>query len=223
MTKTLETFTNGSLVSTVNISSPTLAIAKKIKTMAIDVARNNILAAGKTILTHTMDGRLPTMGAIVSKRDRVERKSGAAVKSVTDISSAAEGMITVTGGAPSDQLEVQFAEVGGTTELNGNVYFTSDRSGNTFKIKDRLGNYVDTSAMGSYTSGGTVTVVATTIDVNNNLVVLNYDDFSTLSDALSEWHNVVYEQARVYKNAVEALSTIEDVDDYDVTALTWPS
>lgn len=196
------------------------SVLKAEKHAAINAARDALLATGKEIGGSTYDARLTTMGAIVAKRDRVSRKGGAATKNVSGINTGT-GVITVTGGAPADGVEVLFADVGGTTQLNGNVYITSDGSGNTFKIKDRLGNYVDMSEFGSYTSGGTATVVATAIDVSNNLVPLAFTSFTSVCDALSAWHNDVYEQARAYKNAVSALSDAETIYNFDHSE--WPS
>lgn len=193
---------------------------KAEKYAAINAARDALLAAGKQIGANTFDARLTTMGAIVAKRDRISRKGGAATKSVSGINTSTS-VITVSGGAPADGVEILFSDVGGTTQLNGNVYITSDSSGNTFKIKTRLGAYVDMSSFGSYTSGGTATVVATAIDVSNNLVPLAFASFTSMCDALSAWHNDVFEQARAYKNAVSALSDAETIYNFDHSE--WPS
>jgi len=197
-----------------------ISALKAEKQAAIDAARDALLATGKEIGGSTFDARLTTMGAIVAKRDRVSRKGGAATKNVSGVNTGT-GVVTVTGGAPTDGVEILFADVGGTTQLNGNVYITSDASGNTFKIKNRLGNYVNMTGFGSYTSGGTATVVATAIDVSNNLVSLNFTSFTTMCDTLSSWHNDVYEQARAYKNAVNALSDAEAIYTFDHS--DWPS
>jgi len=179
---------------------------KSIRKAAIDAKRDALLVTGKTINGNTYDGRLTTMGAIVAKRDRTSRRGGAAVKNISGINTST-GTVTITGGAPEDGNEVQFASVGGTTELNGNVYFSANKSGNNFTLIDRIGNAVDMSGFGSYTSGGTATVVVTAIGVDNSLIALNFGDFEAMADELSQWHNNMYEQARAYKNAVDALST----------------
>ena len=199
-----------------------LAAAKKLKNNEIDAKRDELLTAGKTIRGNDYDGRLTTMGAIVAKRDRIGRNGGAAVSSITAINTSTD-TVTVSGGAPADGNEVQFAGIGGTTELNGNVYFSANKSGDNFTLTDRLGNAVDMSGFGTYTSGGTATVAVTAIDVDNNLVAMSFDNFETLSDTLSAWHNDMYEQGRVHKNDVNALSSVSAVNAVNVSSLSWPS
>jgi hypothetical protein len=77
-------------------------------------------------------------------------------KTVTGATQAAQGVITSATHGFADGDEVYFASVGGMTQLNGNFYIVSDKDTNTFKLKDIDGNYINTTAYGAYTSGGTV-------------------------------------------------------------------
>lgn len=75
---------------------------------------------------------------------------------VTGITQAAEGVVTVSSGTFANGDEVTFSGIVGMTELNGRNFIVSDFSGATFKLKDKAGNYIATTGFGAYASGGTV-------------------------------------------------------------------
>lgn len=79
------------------------------------------------------------------------------VGSISDISNAAEAIVTRNGHGRSDGQAITIRGVEGMTEINEGSYVVSDADTNTFKIKDlKTGNYVDTTGYGTYTSGGTI-------------------------------------------------------------------
>lgn len=56
---------------------------------------------------------------------------------------------------------VFFAGVGGMTQLNGNTYVVTGSSGLTFSLRDVYGTAIDSTAYGTYTSGGTAARIFT--------------------------------------------------------------
>jgi hypothetical protein len=77
-------------------------------------------------------------------------------KTITDVSTASEGVITSNthGFSNGDHVYIDDA-VGGVAILHDRVLVVSDQTANTFKVKDLFGNYVATTGY-TYTSGGTV-------------------------------------------------------------------
>ncbi len=92
---------------------------------------------------------------------------GGAAVTITDVSiDGGTGKVTVTAAAHgfSDGYKVKITGVAGTTDLNGRVYTVSDKATNTFILKTRSGSaYIDGSAFGAYTSGGSVERVINTV------------------------------------------------------------
>ena len=87
-------------------------------------------------------------------------------QNITAISNATEGVVTYAGAdtyANGDEVYMSgiVGDIG--DYLNGRNFLVSDLNtgANTFKIKYLNGTYVNTTAMGSYTSGGTVAEVYT--------------------------------------------------------------
>ena len=84
---------------------------------------------------------------------------------VTDITSAAEGVVTANAHGFSNQDSVYFQSTLGLTELNGPVFTVSDVTANTFKLKDEIsGDYIDTSA-GAYVANGTSNRVSKVLEI----------------------------------------------------------
>lgn len=85
---------------------------------------------------------------------------------ITGITQANPGVVTVTSISPTNTLTlvngmtVTISNVVGMTQLNTNRYIVGGISGSTFKLYDLFGNPVDTSAFGTYVSGGIVNQIS---------------------------------------------------------------
>lgn len=94
-------------------------------------------------------------------------KNGAAISDLTDtitgITKATTGVLTYTGTDPANGDWMVLSGIGGMTELNGRtVVVTSiDTGAKTFELYDTFGNAIDTSAYGTYTSGGSAKRIQT--------------------------------------------------------------
>ena len=77
---------------------------------------------------------------------------------ITGITKADPGVVTAAGHDFVDGYLITITGVGGMTELNGNTYTVSVIDGNSFTLIDSTGTPVDTSAFGTYTSGGLATL-----------------------------------------------------------------
>ncbi len=92
---------------------------------------------------------------------------GGAAVTVTGIAvDAGTDRVTVTAASHgfTDGWTVKLASVAGMTDVNENVYTVADKGDNTFVLKTRDGSgYIDGSAFGTYTSGGTVERVANSV------------------------------------------------------------
>lgn len=108
---------------------------------------------------------------------------GGAAVTVTDISvDGATGKVTVTaaGHGFEDGYQGKISTVVGMTDVNGKVYTVADKATNTFVLKTRSGSaYIDGSAFGSYTSGGSVERVANSV---TGLTQLAGEDVVALHD-----------------------------------------
>lgn len=90
---------------------------------------------------------------------RVYRNGGLvleAAKNVVDVTEGAQTLFEVTSHGFSNGNEVYVLGLGGIVDLNQRNFLVSDVTTHTFKLKDKQGNYVDSSAMDAWTSGGTV-------------------------------------------------------------------
>jgi hypothetical protein len=86
--------------------------------------------------------------------------SGQLTGNITAIARGATTTITATDRLPTVGLSVSYADVGGTTGLNGNTYTVLSVSATTYTIN------ADSSGMGNWTSGGTATYLNTRSPVN---------------------------------------------------------
>lgn len=76
-------------------------------------------------------------------------------KTITGITQASPGVITIVGHGYSTGDEVYIEGVGGMTELNGAFYLVVRINNDTFSLTDLDGNAINTGAFTAFTSGGT--------------------------------------------------------------------
>lgn len=199
-----------------------LAEAKKTAKDAITAQREALLGTGVTTNGVTVAGGIKTVGAIAVQKDRVKDLGGALTKSITGITQANPAVFSMTASAPADELWVAVSGITtGPTELNGNAYQVYDSSGGTCKLKDRLGNPVDTSGSTAWSAGGTLQVACAVIEVDNSVTYLDYTTYLSVVHDLTLWNGLMYEQAQVHQDAVDALTTVGEVEAYDSSA--WPT
>jgi hypothetical protein len=74
---------------------------------------------------------------------------------ITGVSSANPGVITAASHGYSTGDEVFLQAIGGTTQLNSRSFIVTVLTANTFTLTDMWGTAVNTTSMGTYTSGGT--------------------------------------------------------------------
>jgi hypothetical protein len=85
---------------------------------------------------------------------------------ITGVTKANPGVVTVTSLSPTNTLTlvngmtVTISGVVGMTQLNQNRYIVSGITGSTFTLYDLFGNPLDTSAFGTYSSGGIVNQIS---------------------------------------------------------------
>ena len=85
---------------------------------------------------------------------------------ITAITNANPGVVTLSSISPTNSLTlvngmtVTISGVVGVTGLNTNRFIVTGISGNTFKLYDTFGNPVDTTALGTYVSGGIVNQIS---------------------------------------------------------------
>lgn len=85
---------------------------------------------------------------------------------ITAVTKANPGVVTVTSLSPTNTLTlvngmtITISGVVGMTQLNTNRYIVAGISGSTFQLYDLFGNPVDTTAFGTYVSGGIVNEIS---------------------------------------------------------------
>jgi hypothetical protein len=85
---------------------------------------------------------------------------------ITAATKANPGVITVTSVSPTNSLTLvngmtfTISGVVGMTQLNQNRYVVAGISGTSFNLYDTFGNPVDTTAFGTYVSGGIINVIS---------------------------------------------------------------
>lgn len=79
------------------------------------------------------------------------------VLTITGITNANPGVLTFTGTAPTNGSLYYLSSIGGMTQLNGRIVEVANVTSTTFELKTPASVNIDTSAFGSYTSGGTAT------------------------------------------------------------------
>lgn len=73
---------------------------------------------------------------------------------ITGITNANPGVVTSASHGLANGDEVFLESVGGMTQVNGKSFIVANKAANTFELTDQDGNNVNTSAYGTYTSGG---------------------------------------------------------------------
>jgi len=91
-------------------------------------------------------------------RDGLQVLTGSS-QSITAVTKADPGIITINGHGYSDGDEIYLDNVGGMTELNGRNYLIANATTNTFTLQDLFGNDIDTTNFTTYTSGGDVDTI----------------------------------------------------------------
>jgi len=88
------------------------------------------------------------------------------IYTITNISSASPGVVTVSSAQPTDSLALvngmifTMSGVVGLKNLNQQRFVVAGLSGTTFNLYDQFGNAVDTSVLGTYVSGGQMDVIS---------------------------------------------------------------
>lgn len=97
-------------------------------------------------------------------------------RNLTGITQAAQGVFTSAAHGFANGNDVFLSGIVGMRELNGRTLRVSDQAANTFKLKDFQGNYLDTSALTAYVSGGTAARIYTVVTpwLSTDLFDLNY-------------------------------------------------
>ncbi len=80
-------------------------------------------------------------------------------QTITGITQANPGVVTVTAHPFSNGDWVYISSVAGMTEVNGKYYKVANKATNTFELQDIDGNNVNTTGYTAYTSGGTAASV----------------------------------------------------------------
>lgn len=76
-------------------------------------------------------------------------------KTITGITNADPGVVTITAHGFLDGEEVFISGVKGMTAVNGKYFIVANKTANTFELTDVDGNNVDTTAFTAYDTGGT--------------------------------------------------------------------
>lgn len=88
------------------------------------------------------------------------------IYTITGITNANPGVVTLSSLTPTNAMTlvngmtVTISGVQGMSGLNTNRFIVTGISGSTFKLYDTFGNPVDTTALGTYTSGGQLDVIS---------------------------------------------------------------
>lgn len=77
------------------------------------------------------------------------------IKTITAVSTAAQAVFTSALHSYSNGAELLITGLVGITGVNNKYWIVSDQTTNTYKLKDHQGNYLDTTSLGTYVSGGT--------------------------------------------------------------------
>lgn len=88
------------------------------------------------------------------------------IYAITEITNANPGVVTVSSLTPTNSMTlvngmtVTISGVNGMKNLNTNRFIVAGISGSTFQLYDTFGNAVDTTAFGTYVSGGQLDVIS---------------------------------------------------------------
>ena len=113
----------------------------------LNVTTNTAFTNGETVT-----------GSTSNATGTVESLKTVTSATISGATKANPGVVTATGHGLKEGQQVTIASVGGMTQLNGNVYTVRNPAANTFELYGTDGvSSVDSSAYGTYTSGGTAT------------------------------------------------------------------
>lgn len=129
---------------------------------------NNVVPSGYAIIETASSG-IPTESVITSNGVTPVVLGGDWLSTqyvITAITNANPGVVTLSSLSPANTLTlvngmtVTISAVKGMTQVNTNRYIVAGISGNTFYLVDTFGNLVDTTAFGTYVSGGVVNQIS---------------------------------------------------------------
>jgi len=118
-------------------------------------------------------------------------------KTITAITKANPGVVTIAGHGWANLDVVNLASIGGMVELNGVRARLASVATNTFALKDEQGDNIDTTNYTTYTSGGNAS--KTSVDVtstdltDSNTITLTWDEIPA-----AESYNIYRKQNGVY-------------------------
>lgn len=125
------------------------------------------MAAGFALI-QTVNGSAIPVQSILASNGFTTFSTGASYTAtnytITGITKANPGVVTlnsVTGLVNGDTMT--FSSVGGMIQVNEQRYIVAGISGSTFTMYDVFGNPVDTTAYGTYTSGGIANLISTPV------------------------------------------------------------
>ncbi|MEP3275331.1 MAG: ubiquitin-activating E1 FCCH domain-containing protein [Stappiaceae bacterium] len=87
-------------------------------------------------------------------KDGAQVLDSAKTGTITAISQASPGVVTITGHPFADGDEIYLATISGMVELNGRNFRVANATANSFTLVDRWGTDVDTTSYGAYLSDG---------------------------------------------------------------------
>lgn len=145
---------------------------------AADAASHLITFTGVTRGATTIisySGVAPVNGDTIRINSLLVTGSG----TVTGVTNANPCVVTSVGhGLTTDQM-VTFASVGGTTQLNGNNYRVTVLTADTFSLRTIAGAAVNSTAYGTFTTGGTFTRISEFNYADNGSVAYKVANLNT--------------------------------------------
>lgn len=84
-------------------------------------------------------------------------------QTIENITKANPGVVTITAHGYSNGDDLDFSDIEGMTELNGQRVYVKNKTADTFELADEYGNDLDTSSYTTYVSGGTSREVISSI------------------------------------------------------------
>lgn len=124
---------------------------------------NNVVASGKALIS-TYTGGAPVVTLLASNGFTPLSAGGswaAEQATITGITNANPGVVTATAHGFSTGDTITISGVVGMIQVNTQRYIVSKVDANSFKLYDLFGNPVDTTAFGTYVSGGIANRIST--------------------------------------------------------------
>jgi len=160
------------------------------------------------------------VGAITSVYAKYLEGSKGSPATITGISKANPGVVTTSaahGFAPGDRVVV--SNVKGMTQVNGKVYTVGTTTSTTFQLKDDNNNNLDTTNYTTYTSGGSVALLLTDIQVP---AFRSADEgkYILANGGVLEIVNVISDK-EVEAVVLKGLNSAEDTSNWSLEEPTW--